>query len=207
MGRESGNGRQMRMRIAQLAARIMAEDGIEDFGLAKRKAARQAGAPDTRNLPDNAEVEQALMEYQQLYQAAEQADRLRSLRERARDLLLLFARFDPHLVGSVLSGTAGRYADVDLHLFTDSPKDVELFLLNRSMPFKLRENRFSVGGEVRLVPGYDLDYEGAGVRLSVFGVNDNRSPIRSSSDGRTIERVRLEWLERLLSPDTTSPSA
>ena len=37
----------MRMRIAQIAARIMAEDGIDDFGLAKRKAARQIGAPDT----------------------------------------------------------------------------------------------------------------------------------------------------------------
>ena len=50
MSRDSGNNRQMRERIAQLAARLMAVDGIDDFALAKRKAARQAGAPDTRNL-------------------------------------------------------------------------------------------------------------------------------------------------------------
>ena len=46
----------MRSRIAAAAARIMAEDGIEDFALAKRKAARQLGADATHALPDNAEV-------------------------------------------------------------------------------------------------------------------------------------------------------
>ena len=45
-----------RSRIAYLAARLMAEDGIEDYALAKRKAARQAGMPDTRELPTNYEV-------------------------------------------------------------------------------------------------------------------------------------------------------
>jgi len=47
---------QMRLRIAHLAARMIAEDGISDYGLAKRKAARQAGAPDSRNLPTNLEI-------------------------------------------------------------------------------------------------------------------------------------------------------
>ena len=50
----------MRGHIANLAARLMAVDGIDDFALAKRKAARQAGALDTRSLPTNEEVEQAL---------------------------------------------------------------------------------------------------------------------------------------------------
>jgi hypothetical protein len=34
----------MRSRIAHIAARLMAEDGIEDHALAKRKAARQIPA-------------------------------------------------------------------------------------------------------------------------------------------------------------------
>lgn len=191
----------MRMRIAQLAARLMAEDGIDDYGLAKRKAARQAGAPDTRNLPDNAEVEEALRAYQQLYQADEQASRLRFLRERAKALLKLLARFDPHLTGSVLSGSAGRYSGVDVHLFADSPKDVELFLINQDMSFRAREFRFSVGGEARSIPGYELEFNGADVRLSVFGVDDIRLSIRSGADGRVIERVRLEWVERSLLAD------
>ena len=57
MGRDA-NGRQggLRERIAHLAARIMAEDGVDDFAYAKRKAARQAGARDARAMPDNKEI-------------------------------------------------------------------------------------------------------------------------------------------------------
>ena len=65
MAKETSNSRQMRGRIAHLAARLMAVDGIDDYALAKRKAARQAGAPETRNLPTNEEVEEALRIYQE----------------------------------------------------------------------------------------------------------------------------------------------
>ena len=50
----------VRSRIAHIAARLMAEDGIEDHALAKRKAARQAGLSDSRQLPDNDEINEAL---------------------------------------------------------------------------------------------------------------------------------------------------
>ena len=57
----------MRARIAAAAARIMAEDGIDDFALAKRKAARQLGAPETEALPRNDEIEDELRAYRALY--------------------------------------------------------------------------------------------------------------------------------------------
>jgi hypothetical protein len=50
----------MRRSIAALAARLMAEVGIADYGLAKRTAARQLGAPETDELPNNAEIEAEL---------------------------------------------------------------------------------------------------------------------------------------------------
>ena len=50
----------MRRRIAHVAARILAEDGSLDYGSAKRKAARQLGAPDSDNLPDNQQIDEAL---------------------------------------------------------------------------------------------------------------------------------------------------
>src|SRR5215510_7849267 len=66
---------QMRNRIAAAAARLMAEDGLEDFALAKRKAARQLGAEDTQSLPKNEEIEAELRAYQSLYQGEEQRER------------------------------------------------------------------------------------------------------------------------------------
>ena len=198
MPRDHGNNRQMRERIAHLAARLMAVDGIDDYALAKRKAARQAGAPDTRNLPNNDEVEHALRAYQQLYQADEQRDRLRHLRQRARDMMELLARFDPYLSGAVLSGSAGKYSDIDLLLFTDSMKDVELFLMDHRIAYRSGERRIHIGEELRGVPKYSVSTEDADFDITVFAPRDLRSQIRNTPEGRPLERVRIDWLDATL---------
>jgi hypothetical protein len=204
MPRDNGNNRQMRERIAQLAARLMAVDGIDDYALAKRKAARQAGAPDTRNLPNNDEVEQALRAYQQLYQADEQRDRLRHLRSQARDMMELLARFEPYLSGAVLSGSAGKYSDIDLLLFTDSMKDVEMFLLNSGIAYRSGERRMHIGDEARGVPNFNVSTEEADFDITVFAPRDLRAQIRSTAEGRPLERVRKEWLDGTLADDAVS---
>ena len=198
MPRDHGNNRQMRERIAHLAARLMAVDGIDDYALAKRKAARQAGAPDTRNLPNNDEVEHALRAYQQLYQADEQRDRLRHLRQQAREMMELLARFDPYLSGAVLSGSAGKYSDIDLLLFTDSMKDVELFLMARHIAYRSGERRIHIGEELRGVPNFSISTEDADFNITVFAPRDLRSQIRNSPEGRPLERVRIDWLNATL---------
>ena len=50
----------LRRALAQEAARIMAEHGIEDFLQAKRKAADRLGVNDVAVLPKNVEIEEAL---------------------------------------------------------------------------------------------------------------------------------------------------
>src|SRR5262249_44680340 len=70
----------MRARIAAAAARIMAEDGVDDFALAKRKAARSLGASETEALPANDEIEAELRAYRDLYQPEEHAQRIVELR-------------------------------------------------------------------------------------------------------------------------------
>ena len=198
MPRDNGNNRQMRERIAHLAARLMAVDGIDDYALAKRKAARQAGAPDTRNLPNNDEVEHALRAYQQLYQADEQRERLRHLRQRAREMMELLDRFDPYLSGAVLSGSAGKYSDIDLLLFTDSMKDVEMFLLDRRIAYRSGERRLHIGDEARGVPNFNVSTEDADFDITVFAPRDLRAQIRSTPEGRPLERVRIDWLHATL---------
>src|SRR5882762_10224261 len=98
---------QMRVRIAAAAARMMAEDGLDDFALAKRKAARQLGAE---------EIEAELRAYQSLYQGEEQRERINYLRECALEAMRLLEQLRPYLAGAVLKGTAGRYSDIDLQL-------------------------------------------------------------------------------------------
>src|SRR3954462_4105657 len=102
----------MRARIRAQAARIMAEEGIDDFALAKRKAARQLGAPETEALPANEEIEAELRAYRALYQAEDHAQRIDELRHTALDAMRALERFSPYLTGAVLSGIAGPYAEI-----------------------------------------------------------------------------------------------
>ena len=81
--RQNGPRGAMRARIAAAAARIMAEEGIDDFALAKRKAARRVGAPASEALPANEEIEAELREYLALYQADEHPERVAGLRRLA----------------------------------------------------------------------------------------------------------------------------
>ena len=84
--------------LAQECARIMTEEGIQDFGTAKRKAALRLGIPDKAVLPDNTAVEQALIDRQRLFHADHQPLRLRGLRETALEAMHFLACFRPRPV-------------------------------------------------------------------------------------------------------------
>ncbi len=126
----------MRRDIASLAARLMAEDGIDDYGLAKRKAARKLRASDSEALPTNQEIEDALRAYQSVFHQDELRERLVVLRRSALLLMRQLEQFHPYLTGPALDGTAGRYAGAELEVFADSAKDVEIFLLNKGIDFE-----------------------------------------------------------------------
>jgi len=67
----------LRRALAQEAARIMAEHGVQDFLLAKRKAAERLGVTDVSAvLPKNREIEVALAEYQRLFGGESHAETL-----------------------------------------------------------------------------------------------------------------------------------
>jgi len=201
----SANRQQMRHRIAHMAARMIAEDGISDYGLAKRKAARQAGAPDSRNLPNNLEIEEALRAYQDLYQAQEHPERVARLRELALDTMRLLQPFEPHLTGSVLSGAVARHGGIHLQLYPDSPKDVEIFLLNRDIPFRLREVRVWAGEAMENVPELVLTTAEAEIHLMLLTPVQRRQPLRLSADGRPLERAAMQSVEALLAAPGDGP--
>jgi CRISPR/Cas system CMR subunit Cmr6 (Cas7 group RAMP superfamily) len=202
MARENNRKQsQMRARIATAAARLMAEDGIDDFALAKRKAARQLGASDTQSLPANEEVETELKAYQALYQGEEQRARIRELRAVALDAMRSLVAFNPYLAGAVLKGIAGRYADIDLQLFTDDQKAVEMFLVNRSLAYAVSEQRHYCGDEPRPVPVLTVEWRGVPLNLAVYAAKDERSSLKATPSGRPIERASLSTVSALVDSD------
>jgi hypothetical protein len=188
----------LRRHIAHLAARLMAVDGVADYGTAKLKAARQAGLADANLLPDNTEIEAALREYQGLYQSEDQPAHVRRLREVAVKVMRDFQEFRPALVGSVLAGTAGPHSDVNLQLFTDDPKALTLFLLNRRYRYEESSRRVRRGDGFASVPQVHLQVEDAHVTLTILERDDERGSARSRSDGEAPQRARLPEVEALL---------
>lgn len=197
MSRERGRD-DARSAIAIQAARLMAQDGIEDYGLAKRKAAKQLGMPDARRLPNNDEIDAALREYQGIYQSDDQGRRIRALREQAVRVMRELATFNPHLTGSVLSGVAGPYATIHLQLYTDNAKAVELFLIDRNIPYKTGQSRLYAGHESRALPVFHVTDDSTDIELTVLELRDLRAPLRATPEGRVIERVKLQTVESLL---------
>jgi len=187
-----------RSAIAVQAARLMAQDGIEDYGLAKRKAAKQLGMPDSRRLPNNAEIDAALREYQVIYQSDDQRQRIQRLREQAVSSMRELSAFNPHLTGSVLSGIAGPYATIHLQLYTDNAKAVELFLLDRGLIYRTGQVHLYAGGELRNLPVFIIDDEGTEIELTVLETRDLRAPVRATAEGRIIERAKLQVVQALL---------
>jgi len=190
----------MRQLIAMEAARLMAEHGIRDYYAAKRKAAEQLGAAETQNIPGNDEIEQALAEYQRLFQADKQPQRLRQLRETALHAMRFFGQFHARLVGPVLSGTAHDYSTISLHLFADAPQEIGLFLEQENIPFETHEHHLRLSGDAQAIgyPAYRFMAGETVLELTVFPVNGLRLAPRSPVDGRPMQRAALPAVEKLL---------
>lgn len=201
MSRKSNRQTGTRARIAAAAARLMAEDGIDDFALAKRKAAKQLGVSEGQALPGNDEIEAELREYLALYQADEHPQRIAELREIALGAMRALERFNPYLTGPVLKGIAGPYAEIELQLFPDSVKEVEIFLLDRNLSYDTREGRRYSGDRARAVSVLTLTWEGAPLRLSIFDQRDERVALKTSQAGRVMDRAGIAEVGALVRDD------
>ena len=193
----------LRQLIAQQAARMMAEDGISDYAYAKKKAGRQLGASENSVLPTNAEIEEEIRLYHQLFSADEQPVELAKLRQAALATMQLFKQFNPHLTGSVLDGSAGKFAQTDIHLFADSAKEVEIFLLNQQIPYESSEKSYRLSDKPskekkekvrKSVPVFTLETEHGFIKLSVFDVDDLRVSAKNTSNS---ERADLAGVQTL----------
>jgi hypothetical protein len=175
-----GRDAQNRARIADLAARLIAEHGLTDWSLAKRKAARQLMLPERTALPGDDEIESALAAHHELFGGDEHAATLRAQREEALAWLRVLAAFAPMLAGGVGAGWATEHSDIRIELVADDSKEVELVLINRNVAY-----RIAPGIAQHAAPELLIDTPRGDVRLIV------RTRFGSRQRGRRDE-VRLD---------------
>ncbi|MDQ2916952.1 MAG: hypothetical protein ABI316_03080 [Casimicrobiaceae bacterium] len=182
-----------RARIADVAARLIAEHGLTDWSLAKRKAVRQLMLPERTALPGDGEVEAALAAHHALFGGDEHAATLRSQREEALKWLRELAPFQPTLVGGVAAGWATEHSDIRIELVADDSKAVELALINRSIVY-----RVAPGNSPHAALQLFIDTPRGGVRLVERTPAAARQRPRRERRGSDDVRLDAEALAEIL---------
>ena len=189
----------LRRALAQEAARVMAEHGIRDFLIAKRKAADRFGVTDSAVLPKNTEIESALIEYQRLFRGAAHSESLHAQRRAALQAMRRLKDFEPRLVGPVLAGTATEHSDVQLHLFADSAESVAISLMDQGIRHEITARRVRMNADrVLEYPGVRFELNDQAIEVTVFPADGIRQAPVSPVDGRPMRRADLDELEALL---------
>lgn len=189
----------LRRALAQEAARIMAEHGIRDFYVAKRKAAERYGVFEGGALPKNTEIEEALAAYQRLFQPASHAESLQAQRSAALQAMQWLDEFQPRLVGPVLTGTATEHVDVELHLFADRAETITFKLMDHGIPHEVTERRVKMNADwITSQPAIRFEIDEQPIEAIVFGRDGIRQAPVSPVDGRPMKRADAAEVEALI---------
>lgn len=194
-----GAAQQRRALIAQQAARLVLDQGIADYGFAKRKAAEQMGAVPEAMLPSNREVEQAVIDHQRLFGGAQARALLDDMRAGALEAMDFFRRFEPRAVGAVLRGAVGEHTSITLHVFADAPEDVARLLLDTSMPHRTADVRLRFGNQRTLTcPAFQFHVDRFDYQVVVLPQAAIREAPLSPIDGRPERRATRAEVAALL---------
>lgn len=179
--------------IARESAKILIEEGIDDFQLAKQKAARRLGLGPAHPLPGNDEIELAVSEYHRLFRGRIQASHIRKLRTVALKAMTFLGRFSPRLVGNVVDGTAGEHSPVVIYLSAENPEPVVISFLNANIPFVESSRRRLIGGKQMDYPVLEFMLDDIKIEAHILAEIPFRECFqsrKSSAQTATMDRVR-----------------
>ncbi|MGM0554639.1 MAG: hypothetical protein ACQETK_12890 [Pseudomonadota bacterium] len=194
----------IRQELAQEAARIQIDDGIRDFGLAKRKAAEHLGVDPRHDMPSNAEIQDAAIARSRLFATRASRQDYRDRLGAALTVMERLAHREPRLVGPLLTGIVERQALINLHAFAETPEEVIIELGDRGIHCDTGERRYrSRQGREQRIPFLAFrGPNGIDVELTVFPLDGIRQAPPSPVDGRPMKRANHAEVERMLAEAT-----
>lgn len=184
--------------IAREIARLICEEQITDVRLARQKTAERHGLSLHAGQPDNAEIQQAVIEYQRLFGGEAYRDRLRLMRRTAVRAMRQLGEFRPRLVGGAVTGAITAAHRVQLHAFADKPESLDMLLHNRGVRFEEAERSYRfTDGRIQKVPLVCFEIDGVGVDVAMFEDDPRRATPINVADGLPYLRLALAEAERL----------
>lgn len=200
--KRTGESARERLVVAQEAARIIVNQGVRDYRLAKQKAVERLGLNARGSLPGNSEIEAAVADHLLIFGGEAHQDMLRLMRTAALSAMELLTAFSPRLVGPVLTGTADENSAINLHLFADSPESVAMEMDDVGISFRPYERRLkSRRGQIETYAGFEFSHCNETVQATVFPVDGIRQAPMSPIDGKPMKRVDGNAVQEMLAHD------
>lgn len=192
----------VRLELAEEAARLMDEHGIQDFSLAKRKAAERLGVRAQAGvLPSNLQIQERLVERQRIFDPEGRDRRVAKLRVVATNVMSVLDGFRPKLVGAALDGSATLNSAIELHVFSDSPEAVAAALEERGFRLRSSQRRYRFGRDTtEQIPGFDLLVDEEELNVMVFPERGSSHSPLSPIDGKPMKRASRATVLALLEP-------
>ena len=184
-----------RLIVAMRAAEVIMEEGVTDYLFAKKKAAKSLGLLTSDNLPSNQEIDNALKEYQNIFQEQVGLEVISKIKKEALNTMILFEDFNPHLTGQLLEGLIPKFPKIQINLFTDNIKEVEYTLLNKNITFDIKDTiyqeKLSKKKSTKVIPTFILEGVWFPIELKVYFESDIRSKKNNilSNKGKNIKAI------------------
>jgi hypothetical protein len=200
---ERGADDQLRIVLAQEAARLICDHGLTDYLAAKHKAAEKLGLANVRALPNNREIDAAVAEHTRIFRGELQASGLREMREAAMRIMQLLEVFQPRLTGAVLSGNITGHSVIELHLISEPAEEIDRCLTNARISYSSAPHRLKLQRDrPEEFPAYRFRIDGFEVLATVLPERRRMHAPLSPVDGRPMRRARLKELEQLVAADS-----
>jgi len=192
------NSHKVQQQIAVETARLITEEGFDNFQLARKKAAHRLGITDEHSLPNNEEILEQIKIHQSLYQNTDQHV-LRELRQTALNAMKLFASFKPRLIGSVLLGHAHEQSSIDLLVMADSPEEIAIFLIEQNIPYQLHDWKlFSNQHQYQIIPAYQFYAGNYQIKLITLAEKQRKTSPINPLTWKTMQKASITQIEALL---------
>ena len=187
----------LRRSLRYEAARIMADEGVRDFRIAKEKACSRLGVSTHRSIPTNLEIENALEEQLSIFTTNRDAERKRYL-ETALSIMDLVSEYSPKLTGAAVTGVITSVRPVEVHVFPSTVEEVCVLLYEAEVPYDQIEKRKRFAGKrFENIPGFEWTVAEVDVELFCF-LPEMPYPPLSSITGKPIRSVSRKKVKRLL---------
>ena len=189
----------LRSAVAQEAARLMAEHGIQDYLVAKRKAAERYGVVDGSVLPKNTEIEAALVAYQRLFGGSSTRTASRSSGASRWRPCGCWRSSSRDWSARCCHGSATEFADIQLHVFSDSPEAVYMHLMDRRYEYEVFERKVKMQADRLIaVPSVRFEMGDETIEAFVFPKDGIRQAPVSPVDGKPMRRAGIGEVQGML---------